>query len=134
MNTLLFSSRNDRNLKTLEAAVRQAIPIRHLEIFDNLAGLEKRLRRPIEPYSIAVLSVADRDELLKMQSLRKLLPEIYVVLVVPDQKKKTLALAHLLLPRFLSRNGNDFADLKIVLHKMYTNSLRSLKEEIVSGE
>ena len=33
--------------------------------------------------------------------------------------KSTIELAHHLLPRFLSQKDSDFADLKIVLNKMY---------------
>ncbi len=60
-----------------------------------------------------------------MQPLRELLTEIYVVLVIPDRKKSTIELAHLLLPRFLSQRGSDFTDLRKVVSKMYTNSQSS---------
>ncbi|MCX6566983.1 MAG: hypothetical protein NTW38_11280 [Candidatus Aminicenantes bacterium] len=85
---------------------------------------------PVEPDSIAVLSVSNREELQKMQTLRQLLPEIYVILVIPDRKKSTIALAHLLLPRFLSQRNSDFTALKIVLHKMYVNSQYSQHGEL----
>jgi hypothetical protein len=62
-----------------------------------------------------------------MQLLRRLLIEIYIVLVIPDRKKSTIKLAHLLLPRFLSLANSDFTDLKIVLDKMYINSQLSLQ-------
>ncbi len=124
MNTLFFSSRDDLVTRTLKIAVQQAIPVSQIELFDKLEDMEARLRTPLEPDSIAVLSVSNRAELLKMQLLRRLLPEIYVVLIIPDRKKSTLALAHLLLPRFLIQQGSDFGDLIIVLHKMYTNSLQ----------
>jgi hypothetical protein len=54
-----------------------------------------------------------------MQQLRALLPEIFVILVVPDRKRSTIELAHLLLPRFLSRRNDDFKDLGMVLGKIY---------------
>ncbi|MGB8957933.1 MAG: hypothetical protein WCC00_02855 [Candidatus Aminicenantales bacterium] len=73
----------------------------------------------MEPNSIAVLSASSQDELRQMQLLRGLLPEIYVVLVIPDRKKNTIQLAHLLLPRFLSRQSDDFEDLGQVLDKIY---------------
>jgi hypothetical protein len=37
-----------------------------------------------------------------MQSLRALLTEIFVVLVLPDWEDRTIGLAHLLRPQFLS--------------------------------
>jgi len=80
---------------------------------------------PIEPDSIAVLSASNREELQRMQLLRELLTEIYVILVIPDRKKNTLELAHLLLPRFLSQKKDNFIDLGKVLNKMYINSQNS---------
>jgi hypothetical protein len=106
----------------LEAAVHKVIPESKIELFQRLDDFRERLRRPIEPDSIAVLSVSDRKELQQMQRLRGLLTEIYVVLVIPDRKKSTIELAHLLLPRFLSQKNDDFLDLSKVLDKMYRTS------------
>ncbi|MCJ7582839.1 MAG: hypothetical protein MUP98_20170 [Candidatus Aminicenantes bacterium] len=122
MQLLLYSSGDDRNNKRLEAAVYKVIPKSKIELFNRLDDFRERLRMPIEPDSIAVLSASNREELQQMQLLRKLLTEIYVVLVIPDRKKSTLRLAHLLLPRFLSRKESDYTDLRIVLNKMYLNT------------
>ena len=122
MRLLFYSSGDDQNKKRLEAAVHKVIPESQIELFKRLDDFRERLRRPIEPNSIAVLSASNREELQQMQLLRGLLTEIYVVLVIPDRKKSTIALAHLLLPRFLSQQDGDFADLQIVLNKMYCNS------------
>jgi len=121
MQLLLYSSGNNQNSRRLEAAVHKVIPAGKIELFKRLDDFGERLRRPIEPNSIAVLSASIREELQQMQRFRELLTEIYIVLVIPDRKKTTIELAHLLLPRFLSQQASDFADLKIVLNKMYTN-------------
>jgi len=125
MQLLFYSSGDDQDKKRLEAAVHKVIPESKIELFKRLDDLRERLRRPVEPDSIAVLSASNREELQQMQGLRRLLIEIYVVLVIPDRKKSTIELAHLLLPRFLSRVNSNFTDLKIVLDKMYMNSQNS---------
>jgi hypothetical protein len=122
MQLLFYSSRDDENKKRLEAAVHQVIPESQIEHFQRLDDFRERLRMPVEPDSIAVLAASNREELRQMQTLRGLLPEIYVVLVIPDRRKSTIELAHLLLPRFLSQQESDFEDLKIVLNRMYVNS------------
>ena len=124
MQVLFYSSGDDQDEKRLEAAVYKVIPESKIELFKRLDDLRERLRKPVEPDSIAVLSAVNRAELQQMQLLRRLLIEIYIVLVVPDRKKSTIKLAHLLLPRFLSLANSDFTDLKIVLDKMYINSQR----------
>ena len=125
MQLHFYSSGEDQNDKRLEAAVRKVIPESQIAFFKSLEDFRKRLQRPVEPDSIAVLSASNRQELRRMQALRELLPEIYVILVVPDRKKGTIELAHLLLPRFLSQIESDFTDLSQVVNKMYTNSQSS---------
>ena len=122
MRLLLYSSGDDQNTKRLEATVRQVIPNGKIERFKKLEDFGERLRTPVEPDSIAVLSASNREELQRMHSLRGLLTEIYIVLVIPDRKKGTIELAHLLLPRFLSQKIDDFVDLGKVLDKMYRTS------------
>jgi len=122
MQLLFYSSRDDQNKKRLEAAVHKVIPESKIELFKRLDDFMERLRTPIEPDSIAVLSASDREELQKMQLLRGLLTEIFVVLVIPDRKKSTIELAHFLLPRFLSQKNDNFIDLSKVLDKMYRTS------------
>jgi hypothetical protein len=122
MQLLFYSSEGDQNGSRLEAAVSKAIPKSQMEFFKNLDDFGKRLRTPIEPDSIAVLSASNREELQRMQLLRGLLTEIYVVLVIPDRNESTIELAHLFLPRFLSHKNDSFQDLSNVLSKMYSNS------------
>ena len=119
MQLLLYSSEESQNSKRLGAAVHKVIPDSRIELFKSLIDLGERLRAPVEPDSIAVLSASSQDELRQMQELRGLLPEIYVVLVIPDRKRSTIELAHHLLPRFLSRQSDDFKDLGKVLNKIY---------------
>jgi len=122
MQLLFYSSGDDQNHKRLQAAVHKVIPKSQIESFKSLGDFRERLRLPIEPDSIAVLSASNRQELQQMQLLRGLLTEIYVVLVIPDRKKSTIELAHLLLPRFLSQKKDDFLDLSKVLNKMHRTS------------
>jgi len=122
MQLLFYSREDDQNKERLEAAVHQVIPESQIELFKRLDDFRERLRRLLEPDSIAVLSASNREELQQMQPLRGLLTEIYVVLVIPDRKKSTIELAHLLLPRFLSQKKDNFMDLSKVLNKMYINS------------
>jgi len=125
MQLLYYSSGVDENAARLKAAVHKVIPAGRIENFSKLDDLLARLRTIVEPDSVAVLSAPNRDELQKMQQFRKLLTEIYVILVLPDRGKGTIALAHRLLPRFLSQKDSDFADLKVVLNRMYDNSQKS---------
>ncbi len=122
MRLLFYSSRDDQNSRRLNTAVRKVIPESQIELFNRLEDFRERLRMPVEPDSIAVLSASNLKELQRLQALRGLLTEIYVVLILPDRKDGTIRLAHLLLPRFLSQQDDDFQDLGKVLDKMVRTS------------
>lgn len=118
MQLLYYAKGVDQANKRLEAAIHQAVPERQVERFQSLKYFQERLRKPIEPDSIAVLFASNRSELRLLQRLRGILPEIYIILVLPDRAKRTITLAHLLLPRFLSYKSDDFTALGHVLIKM----------------
>lgn len=118
MQLLLYLSEDDQNGERLETAVHKAIANGQVELFRGLEGFRERLRRPIEPDSIAVLLASNGEELQRLQPLRGLLKELFIVLVIPDHKNDTIRLAHLLLPRFISQIDDDFTDLGNVLKKI----------------
>ena len=133
MQLLFYSSGVDEDSKRLETAVRKVIPEGRIERFNKLDNFRERLRTIVEPDSVAVLSAPSRDELRKMKSFQRLLTEIYVILVIPDRGKVTIALAHQLLPRFLSQKCSDFAELKLVLARMYANSQKPHQRGVHQG-
>jgi len=130
MQLLFYSNGVDRNTERLEAAVDKVIPEGRIEHFTKLEAFGERLRRPVEPDSVAVLLASTREELETMRQFRGLLTEIYIILVLPDLLKGTIKIAHQLLPRFLSQKDSDFADLKVVLNRMYANSQKSREWEL----
>ena len=122
MQLFFYSSSDNAHKKRLEAKIHEVIAAKRIEFFESLGDLRERLHRIIEPGSIAVLFVINREELLRMLMLRELLPEIFVILILPDRSESTIGLAHLLLPRFLTQKEDPFADLKEVLIKMVRKS------------
>jgi hypothetical protein len=122
MRMFYYSSRDNPHTKRLKAVIRAVIPHDRIESFACLPDFEKRLRIPVEPDSIAVLSIDSRKELVQMQKLREMLTEIYILMIIPDREKRTFELAHILLPRFLSQKESDFVNLRFVLNKMFIHS------------
>jgi hypothetical protein len=114
---LLYAGKDDKNGQRLTDAVHEALPHKTIAIFRQLTALQDLLHTIVEPNSIAV-SAIDQAELRQMQILRKIFTEIFIVLVVPDYKKSTIRLAHLLLPRFISQKEDSFSNLQEVLKKM----------------
>lgn len=118
MQLLLFASQDGPNDRRLVVAVREALPFRHVQTMKTMNALHTMLCTVIEPESIAVLTASTYAELKQIVALRSLLTEIFVILIVPDKRKNTIRLAHLLLPRFISQTGDSYSELKQVLTKI----------------
>jgi hypothetical protein len=118
MQLFFYASKISKNEKRLATAIQAATPNGVVERFTSLAEFRSRLHSIVEPNSIMVLMALDRNELLQIQAFRDMLTEIYIILVLPDEKKSTIKLAHLLKPRFLSFIQDDFTVLNQIISKM----------------
>jgi len=118
MQFLFYASSSGDDEIRIKAAFQAATTGQSIEQFSNLADLEERLRRIVEPKSIAVLVAADREELRKMQEFHDMVMDVYVILVLPDWQENTIRLAHLLRPRFITQLKNDSIGLDQIVAKM----------------
>jgi hypothetical protein len=71
--------------------------------------------------TVAILLASSKEELLDLLSLRDLLWDIKLILILPDSTPGSIAQGHLLRPRFLSDCGSDFVDVAAVLNLMISN-------------
>jgi hypothetical protein len=118
MQFLFYASSSGEDENKIAAAFKVAASGKSIERFKTLADLEERLHLIVEPNSIAVLVAANKEELKKMQEVRDLVTDIYVILLIPDWHESTIKLAHLLRPRFLSQIKNDSPELSLIISKM----------------
>ena len=115
---LIFYTRNSDALASVQTAVAGLTPRVRLEFYRNIETFSERLRKPSYESTLAVIVVADKDDLEDISSLRQLLWGMRTILVLPDGDDATIALAHSLRPRLVSKHGDDFEDLVAVLNKM----------------
>lgn len=100
------------------ARVKALIPEGRVEVYRSIEELAHGLHRLYDHDTIVILRAGDREELLRIVSLRDLLQGLRVVLHLPDQEEETISLAHCLRPRFLSNSESDFSDTISVVRKM----------------
>jgi hypothetical protein len=87
-------------------------------MFGALDDLTQRLRQPMDPDLIAVLFPKDNIELRALVSIRHLLRDLRVVLILPDSHESTVSRGHVLRPRFVSYADGDLSDVAAVVNKM----------------
>ena len=118
MNLLFYKTTNNEPGKHLRKVISTLVPEEQTEIYTTIDSLSFRLRRPKYDVALAVLLAASRAEFLDILSLRDLLRDVRIILILPDRKRETITKGHTLYPRYLSYADGDFKDVAAVLEKM----------------
>lgn len=99
-------------------ALVELVPDVPKEFFYSLEELTQRLRSPIYEDVIAVFVISDRQSLHDLLTIRPLLRNIRILLILPDQSEDCVSAAHCLYPRYLATFNDDFHEIALVLNKM----------------
>ena len=137
MNTLFYTTVTDGSGERLQRVIEGLVPEENTETYRTIHSLSHRLRQPkvSNHQTIAVLLAASRDALLDILSIRHLLCDLRIILVLPDGQDDTIAKGHSLRPRFSTYVDSDFTDVVAVLRKMLENSdLRNGAAETRGGD
>lgn len=118
MNLLFYANGRNGAGERLRELIEAQIPKRRIKIYRTLKGLSHRLRRPRYDVAITVLFAGSRKELQDLFSIRALLWNLRIILILPDGEADTIAKGHKLFPRFLSYADGNFMDVAAVLKKM----------------
>jgi hypothetical protein len=100
--------------KMLEGLVSKA----NIVICRTTQDLTTRLRVPLSESAIAVLFISDKKDLESTLSIKSLLINMRIVLILPDRNDGTIEAGHSLHPRYLSFKDNSLKDIKSVLARM----------------
>jgi hypothetical protein len=102
--------------KSLRRAVKNLFS--DVEAYRTISSLTNRFRYPLDDLTVAVLVAQTSDELADIVSLRNLLSDVRVILILPNRDPKTVDVGHSLHPRFMSYVDSDFSVVIAVLRKM----------------
>jgi len=118
MKLLLYAAATQGAAERLQRIIAPLISEREREIYRTIADLSHRLRQPMSSLCVAVLLAATRSELSALLSIRELLADLRLVVILPDLERETVARGHTLRPRFVSHIESDFTDVAAVVNKM----------------
>lgn len=94
------------------------VPEESIVVYRSIEDLVRGIDRLYDKDTILLFQARDREDLLRLVSLRDLLEGLRVVLLIPDREEETVSLSHRLRPRFLGNSDNDFSVTISVLQKM----------------
>jgi hypothetical protein len=118
MGLIIYIPKEDESGRRLQEIVAGLVWQDTIEIYYTLTRLFFRLRHADGNEDVALLLASSRKDLEALVGARNLLSGLRIVLVLPDSEQNTIALGHLLRPRFVSTRDQGFSDLSLVLEKM----------------
>ena len=137
MNLLFYARKEHGAGERLQTLIEGLVSEDNIEICMTIESLSQRLRQPTYDLGIAVLLAADSQDLTELLSIRDLIWDLRLILILPDREIGTIAKGHTLRPRFLTYLDSDFADMTAVLKKMLLNtdgnSARGSMEELAEA-
>jgi len=89
-----------------------------VEVLFDLKGFETRMRRPKDRPSVAIIWDPTGADLREIGSWKDLLAGVRTLLVLHDQHKGTIALAHKLLPAYIAYIDDAISDIVSVLGRL----------------
>ena len=96
----------ERVVDTLEPVV----PDDSMQVCSTIGNLYRSLQTSKPHLTIVVLVLSDRKDLKKLCSIRSMLRDARILLVLPDTEEETIAMVHRFQPRYLTfvdKNGKE---------------------------
>ena len=118
MTVILYSISKDKSGKRLQRAMEMLISRGSIEVCSTFNALYLRLHRPLDNVRHVVINVSSKKDLMNIISLRDILWNVRVILVLPDRDSTTTSMGHLLRPRLISYADSDFFEVFAVLSRM----------------
>lgn len=113
-----FSGRNQAKSAQTLGIIENVSPKADIRIHTTIETFSKSLRQYHDSHTIAVILTATYDELLNILLLKDLLKTLPILLILPDDRKDTVAKGALLQPRFICQINDDLSLLYGILMKM----------------
>ena len=118
MNLLYYSTGKNGIDEELRKIIGASIPEGRTEIYRSIENLSWRLCQPTHNLGVAVIVTTSKEELLGVFSIRDLLNDLRIILILPDRDSNTIKKGQALYPRFISYADGHFNDVAAVLEKM----------------
>jgi len=118
LNVLVLMTRRNHGGEELVKELSSLLPKGRLEVVNDVAALTEHVRKLRGPDSVAIIYNPANNDLRKIVALGGLFQEGRTMLVLPDQEEETVALAHSLLPAFITYVGDGNARVLSVIKKL----------------
>lgn len=102
----------------LQRIIEPLVSKTQLEKYTSIKELTKRLQQPMKEEVVGIFMPSNEKDLSDLLSIKSLVREIRIILVLPNRDEKTISIGHTLRPRFLTYADGDLTDVGAVMSKM----------------
>lgn len=130
----IFTPNRGRLADRIAAAInRHLLPDQsRCRIFTDQGSVQDELKRPGSRRTFAVLMAADHNELSQMATMAPWFDRLPLIVMIPDRKRISIALAHQLKPRYIMWPDIDDTELNLVLRHLVERLLPDRKRRHAS--
>jgi hypothetical protein len=118
MDLICYAALTYPNRATLLAQLQADAPFGHFVLCRTFEELDRSLLRPAGDVLAVVLFLADDADLARILTLKEVLGNTRVILILPEWDPDLVTGGHFLRPRFMTCRGLDFREVGAVLTKM----------------
>jgi len=118
MTLLIYTAKNENAGERLLKIIDTVISEVDVKIYRTIDALSKGLREPRADVIVVILIACSKQDLMDLLSIRDLLSDMKLILILPDRDQDTIVKGHILRPRFMSHCNSDFVDVAAVLDLM----------------
>lgn len=118
MTVFFCASSLQKNEKKFFALLEKSFPDARLEVFTSCSDLALRLIHPKEGASVAVIVLSGKEETMGLLPVRDMISDTAIIVVLPDDSRDMMTLAHRLRPQYVSFLDSDFSELISVMGRM----------------
>jgi hypothetical protein len=117
-NILLYAKSEEETSRRFREALKDVLAGEDVRVSSDIGNLTEWLSEAPCIGTILLILVDSREDLAELFSIKKLLFDVRTILVLPDKNSDTVAIGHLLRPRFISYRDGNFLDVAAVLARM----------------
>jgi hypothetical protein len=118
MSVLIYASEHGQADERFELDVVRRVPFGIQQRFHTVEDLVQGLRETRGDERLLVCLARSSRELAGLCAVSRFIERVRLILIVPDQERETIAMAHSLYPRFLGFMDNGYAEVGEVLARM----------------
>jgi hypothetical protein len=126
MNIFIYAPSTSVKGTHLIRDIGELVPRAALEVLRTPESFRASLLRPKVAFSIAIMFLPRTEDLKALAPIRESIRETKMILILADQEKETVSLAHLLFPTYISYVENDYRKTISVVRTLIDVHERSL--------